>query len=63
MNTIEDMTDAQLRSRAISLATSIGRLQRVEGAEDKVDELQADLDLIHEERENRHLNENFKKQD
>jgi hypothetical protein len=59
---IQEMTDSELRSRAISLDSSIRNLSRVAGAEDKIDELQADLDLIHEERERRHLNRNFKKE-
>lgn len=53
---LEEMTGAQLRTRCISLDTSIRKLSGMPGTEDKVDELQAELDLLQEEREKRHLN-------
>lgn len=59
---LKKMTGAQLRSRCISLDSSIRKLSAIPGAEDKVDELKAELDLLQEERERRHLNTHFKKE-
>lgn len=52
---VEHMTDSELKTRIMSLNKSIQRMKQVEGTEDQVDELQAELDLLQEERETRHL--------
>ena len=51
---ISEMTDQELKQRAISLESSIRQVSRY-GDLDKVEELKAERDLIHQEREQRHL--------
>lgn len=57
---LEELTDAQLRKRAISLDDSLRHLSAY-ATEDELEELQSELDLVQEERQRRHFTNQTKK--
>jgi hypothetical protein len=53
MNDLTKLSDSELRKRAISLNETLTNLAKYSSKEE-LEEITADIDLIHEERERRH---------